>query len=106
MRALSLTALDSIPGATEASMNKTPRRQPSNRVRKTPQAALRSVVAYLPINSIVPEPNNPRKHSPEQIGAIVRSIEAFGFNAPILVDKANRVVAGMGGWRRRSGSTS
>ena len=51
---------------------------------------------YLPIGSIVPDPGNPRQHSPEQIRAIARSIEAFGFNAPILVDKANRVVAGHG----------
>ena len=79
---------------------------PSSRLRKTPPAALRSVVAYLPLGSIVPDPSNPRKHSPEQIRAIARSIEAFGFNAPILVDKANRIVAGQAGWRRRSGSNS
>jgi DNA modification methylase len=77
-------------------MNKTPGRQPSNRVRKTPHAALRSVVAYLPLESIVSDPNNPRSHPSAQINAIARSIEAFGFNAPILVDKANRVVAGHG----------
>ena len=69
---------------------------PSSRLRKTPPAALRSVVAYLPLGSIVPDPNNPRLHSSAQINAIARSIEAFGFNAPILVDKANRVVAGHG----------
>jgi ParB-like chromosome segregation protein Spo0J len=45
---------------------------------------------------VVPDPNNPRRHTPEQIRGIARSIEAFGFNAPILVDKANRVVAGHG----------
>ena len=77
-------------------MNKTPLPQPPSRLRKTPPAALRSVVAYLPLGSIVPDPNNPRKHSSEQISAIARSIEAFGFNAPILVDKANRIVAGHG----------
>jgi DNA modification methylase len=35
-------------------------------------------------------------HSQDQIRAIARSIEAFGFNAPILVDKANRLIAGHG----------
>jgi hypothetical protein len=30
-----------------------------------------------------------------QISAIAKSIEAFGFNAPILVDKNNTIVAGM-----------
>ena len=69
---------------------------PSSRLRKTPPAALRSVVAYLPLGSIVSDPNNPRLHCSAQINAIARSIDAFGFNAPILVDKANRVVAGHG----------
>jgi DNA modification methylase len=50
----------------------------------------------LSIQSIVPNPTNPRRHTPEQIRAIARSIEAFGFNAPILVDSGNRVVAGHG----------
>jgi ParB-like chromosome segregation protein Spo0J len=77
-------------------MNKTAWRQPTNRVRRAPHTGLRSVVAYLPLESIVPDSSNPRKHSPEQVRAIARSIEAFGFNAPILVDKANRVVAGHG----------
>ncbi len=77
-------------------MDKALSRQPFNRVQKTLHAALRSVVTYLPIRSIVPEPNNPRQHTREQISAIAHSIEAFGFNAPILVDKANRVVAGHG----------
>ena len=69
---------------------------PSSRLRNTPPAALRSVVAYLPLGSIVPDPDNPRLHPSAQISAIARSIEAFGFNAPVLVDKANRVVAGHG----------
>ena len=77
-------------------MNKTAWRQRSGRVRKTPHTGLRSVVAYLPLGSIVPDPNNPRSHSSAQIDAIARSIEAFGFNAPILVDRANRVIAGHG----------
>lgn len=77
-------------------MDKALSRQPFNRVRKASHAALRSVVIYLPIRSIVPEPNNPRQHTREQISAIAHSIEAFGFNAPILLDKSNRVVAGHG----------
>jgi ParB/RepB/Spo0J family partition protein len=56
----------------------------------------RAIVTYQPIGSIVPDSNNPRKHSREQIRAIANSIEAFGFNAPVLVDKANRIVAGHG----------
>jgi hypothetical protein len=33
---------------------------------------------------------------PLRLSAIARSIEAFGFNAPILVDKNNKIVAGHG----------
>jgi DNA modification methylase len=71
-------------------------RQPPSHVLRTSLAAGRAIVTYLPIGSIVPDPNNPRMHSREQIKAIARSIDAFGFNAPILVDTANRIVAGHG----------
>ena len=50
----------------------------------------------LPVGDIVPDPRNPRVHDREQIRAIARSIETFGFNAPILVDGNNRIVAGHG----------
>jgi hypothetical protein len=77
-------------------MNKSPKRQPSGRVPISRLATHRAIVAYLPIESILPDPSNPRKHSLKQIRAIANSIEAFGFNAPILVDNGNRVVAGHG----------
>jgi ParB-like nuclease domain len=51
-------------------------------------------VEYVPLASILPKPINPRTHSWQQIEALAHSIEAFGFNAPILVDGENRVVAG------------
>jgi site-specific DNA recombinase len=41
----------------------------------------------LPVGAIGRDPLNPRYHSREQIRAIAKSIEAFGFNAPILVDR-------------------
>jgi DNA modification methylase len=71
-------------------------RQPSTQVSKSPQATRQTIVACLPIGSIVPDPGNPRKHSLKQIRAIANSIAAFGFNAPILVNNWNRVVAGHG----------
>ena len=39
---------------------------------------------------------NPRLHSPSQVKQIGRSIEAFGFNAPVLIDRDGKVVAGHG----------
>jgi ParB-like chromosome segregation protein Spo0J len=50
----------------------------------------------LPINELNPDPRNPRKHSRAQIRAIARSIEAFGFNAPILITKNKQIIAGHG----------
>jgi hypothetical protein len=70
--------------------------QPSVRAKKARLATSRAIVTYLPIAAIVPDPSNPRKHSPEQVRAIANSIEAFGFNAPILIDKESRIVAGQG----------
>ena len=52
--------------------------------------------SLVAIGDLIPDPDNPRKHGRAQINAIARSIEAFGFNAPILVDKNNKIVAGHG----------
>jgi ParB-like nuclease domain len=53
-------------------------------------------LTLVPIDAIRADPRNPRKHSRIQVRAIARSIDAFGFNAPILVDKRNQIVAGHG----------
>lgn len=41
-------------------------------------------------------PRNARTHSPKQVRQIARSIEAFGFTSPVLVDGAGEVIAGHG----------
>ena len=53
-------------------------------------------ILFVAIGDLIPDPDNPRKHGRAQISAIAKSIEAFGFNAPILVDKNNKIVAGHG----------
>jgi DNA modification methylase len=53
-------------------------------------------VIYLPTTSLKPHPNNPRVHGDKQVHQIAQSIEAFGFNVPILVDDRHRIVAGHG----------
>jgi DNA modification methylase len=53
-------------------------------------------LALVPIGALRADPGNPRKHSRIQVRAIARSIDAFGFNAPILVDRRNQIVAGHG----------
>lgn len=56
----------------------------------------RIAIAYVAIETVHEALDNPRVHSPEQIRAIARSIQENGFNAPILVDKGNCVIAGHG----------
>ena len=64
-------------------------------------------ITYRPIAELSLDPANPRAHSPRQIRQIARSIEAFGFNVPVLIDSDLNVIAGHGrilacrqlGWR-------
>ena len=56
----------------------------------------RAELAFLASTDLKPDPRNPRKHDRGQIRAIARSIEAFGFNAPILINKNNQIIAGHG----------
>jgi hypothetical protein len=48
------------------------------------------------LSELHPDPGNPRAHTPKQIKQIARSIETFGFNVPILIDGAGKVIAGHG----------
>jgi hypothetical protein len=72
-------------------MNKLDRR--SQRVAAPQEAAGKLTVVYRPIAELIPDPKNPRLHSRRQVRQIARSIETFGFNVPILVD---RLVAVLG----------
>jgi ParB-like nuclease domain len=65
---------------------------------KKPGAAFGSAltVVWRRIETLRPDTANPRFHSPKQIGQLARSITAFGFNVPILVDRGLRVIAGHG----------
>jgi DNA modification methylase len=58
--------------------------------------ATRMKMTYLPIDRLKLDPKNPRLHSPRQIRQIVRSIKAFGFNVPVLVNAGLKVIAGHG----------
>ena len=69
-------------------------RKPSARSLLSKRAPLS--IAYLALDRLKPDPRNARRHSAKQIGQIARSIEAFGFNVPILVDGDGNVVAGHG----------
>ena len=80
----------------------------SHSIRKPkPAAGPPLAVVWRRIETLRPDPVNPRSHSPKQIRQLTRSIGAFGFNVPILVDRTLRIIAGHGrllaaqelGWR-------
>jgi hypothetical protein len=51
-------------------------------------------IEYRPIDSVIPYARNARTHSDRQIRQLARSIEAFGFINPVLVDEEGVLVAG------------
>jgi DNA modification methylase len=51
-------------------------------------------ITLLSTSALTPHPRNPRKHSQAQIRSLASSINAFGFNAPILTDKNNQILSG------------
>jgi DNA modification methylase len=53
-------------------------------------------ITYHPVAHLKLDPKNPRLHTPKQVRQIARSIEAFGFNVPVLVDAQLQIVAGHG----------
>ena len=53
-------------------------------------------IELWPIEKLVPYARNPRTHSDAQIAQIAASIDAFGFNNPILVDTKAGILAGHG----------
>ncbi len=53
-------------------------------------------IIYRNVTDLKLAPGNPRLHSPKQIRQIARSIEAFGFNVPVLIDAQMGVIAGHG----------
>jgi DNA modification methylase len=55
-------------------------------------------IVYRRIEDLKPDPANPRHHTRRQIRQIGESVKAFGFNAPILIDRDRNIIAGHGRW--------
>jgi hypothetical protein len=71
--------------------------RPLRKVRRVLRSAVGGVrLEEVPLANLLLDPSNPRKHSRQQIRAIARSIKAFGWLIPILVDGVNRIIAGHG----------
>ena len=52
-------------------------------------------IQQVPVAALEPDPRNARTHSKQQIRQIAASIREFGFVNPILIDEANRIIAGV-----------
>lgn len=57
-----------------------------------------ATIAFVPVDQLKPNPANPRKHGKAQIGALAKSLTAFGFNVPILADRNGIIIAGRARW--------
>lgn len=53
-------------------------------------------MTLMKVADLIPYVNNARTHSPEQITKLRSSLREFGFINPILIDRANNVIAGHG----------
>jgi DNA modification methylase len=53
-------------------------------------------IEWVPIETLRPNPNNPRTHSKKQTKQIAASIKEFGFVNPVILDEGNMILAGHG----------
>lgn len=51
---------------------------------------------HIATAELIPYARNARKHSDQQVAQIAGSIQEFGFNAPVLIDAQNGIIAGHG----------
>src|ERR1700736_2536220 len=56
----------------------------------------RLAVTYRAVGDLIPDPRNARTHPKRQIDQLKASMEAFGFNNPILADPEGHIIAGHG----------
>lgn len=67
---------------------------------KSLQAPGNLKIEYVPIGKLKPLAKNARAHPPEQIEAMVKAIQRFGFYAPLLVDgKKGAILKGNGSFQ-------
>src|ERR1700721_29611 len=69
--------------------------QTQNRNEEIPDGH-KATLAFLSLDLLTTNPSNARKHSRPQIRDIAKSIKAFGFAAPVLVDRNRKILAGHG----------
>src|SRR5207344_3076229 len=75
------------------------RRPQSASALRSPLMTLQGMAKHIELwllDKLIPYAKNPRTHSDAQIAQIAASIQAFGFNNPILVDSKAGIIAGHG----------
>ena len=55
-------------------------------------------ITQMPLKDIKPYPKNPRRND-DSVDAVAESIKAFGFQAPIIVDREHTIIAGHTRWK-------
>ena len=55
-----------------------------------------ATIEQVPTSDLIPYARNARTHSDAQVAQIAGSIQEFGFCNPVLIDKANGIIAGHG----------
>ncbi len=63
----------------------------SNSTREPGWDRLRAI--DVNISELSPAPDHARRHPATQIRDLARAIETFGFNAPVVIDEENRLLA-------------
>lgn len=53
-------------------------------------------IEQIATDKLIPYARNAKKHDASQVKSIAGSIKEFGFNNPVLIDKANGIIAGHG----------
>jgi DNA modification methylase len=53
-------------------------------------------IEYFDPSALIPNPENAREHSREQIARLQANIKTFGFTNPALIDENNMIIAGHG----------
>jgi ParB-like chromosome segregation protein Spo0J len=61
---------------------------------KTAELANELKIEHVPIDSLRPDPANPRRIGERELESLTRSLKEFGFVQPILVRKSDNVVIG------------
>jgi hypothetical protein len=80
-------------------MAKTARKPKAARLKKKPAGAPSwpaDKIERRPIGELLSYPQNPMRHSEEQVGIIAESMREFGWTMPVLVDENGVLICGHG----------